>query len=330
MTSLADTAAQARNGIAFILIGMLCVSINDLIIAVMSGGYPLHQMVFSRAVIGIGLTLLLLRHEGGLHLLRTRQPLAHAARALLVVLSNMTYFAALSVMPLAMATALFFVAPLFITLLSIPFLGETVGLRRMMAVLVGFLGVLVMIRIEGGAPLWAYPLPMLAALFYAVMQILTRRLGVASSAAAMAFYIQGAFLLVSAGFFVVAGDGRFAETTPNEALQFLLRAWTWPEPADWARMVVLGLSAGIVSYALSRAYRVADAAVIAPFEYVALPLAIFWGWLVLEQVPDQRTLLGAALIVGSGVYVFVRERSIDSPQSPVAGPRRALRRGFRR
>lgn len=325
-----DTARQTRSGILFILAGMLFISVNDLVIKYLSGDYPLHQMVFIRAIIGLCFTFGLVRLEGGLHLLKTRQPFAHAARALLVVLANMTYFAAFAVMPLADATALFFVAPLFITLLSIPILGETVGPRRLMAVLVGLVGVVVMVKPEGGAPLWAYPLPVLSAFFYASMQMLTRRLGVSSSASAMAFYIQAGFLLVSVGFFVVAGDGRFAEDVENPTLHFLLRAWTWPEPADWARLILLGLCAGVVGYSLSRAYRVAEAAVIAPFEYVALPLAIFWGWVVLDEVPGMRMLFGSALIVGAGTYVFLRERRVDSDTTPVTGPRRALWRAMRR
>ena len=97
--------------IAFILAAMLCISVNDTLIKFLSDGYPLHQMVFVRSAIGLSATLFFLRLEGGVSLLRTDRPALHALRACLIVIANMTFFAALAVMPLGAATALFFVAP---------------------------------------------------------------------------------------------------------------------------------------------------------------------------------------------------------------------------
>jgi len=321
------TGDNAKRGISFILLGMLCISINDLIIKQLSGAYPLHQMVFVRSLIGITFSLLFLQFEGGLKMLRTRQPGLHALRGLLVVCANMSYFAALAVIPLADATALFFVAPLLITLLSIPFLGERVGARRISAVAIGFVGVLIMLR-PGSEPTTESPdrtillLPIFAAFAYACMQILTRRLGVSSTASAMALYIQGMFILVSAGFWLIAGDGRFAEGLQNDSAIFLLRAWTWPAEGDWKWFFVLGLMSAIIGYSLSQAYRSADAATIAPFEYVALPLAIAWGWLVFDHLPDLWVGTGILLIAGSGIYVFLREKQRGRP----VASRRPLRR----
>ena len=226
----------------------------------------------------------------------------------------MAFFTALAVMPLADATALFFVAPLFITLLSVPFLGETVGLRRIGAVLVGFLGVLVMLgpgaEMGQGLPSrWVLLLPVVAAFGYACMQILTRKLRVTAKASAMSVYIQGMFLLVGAAFFLVAGDGRFAAGQSNESLIFLLRAWVWPAPEDVWLFATLGAMSAIVGYSLSQAYRLGDAATIAPYEYAALPLAVMWGYFIFGTLPGVTTGLGIALIVGSGLFVFLRERA---------------------
>ena len=305
-------------GAAFVLAGMFFISINDLIIKQLSGDYPLHQMVFARSGIGICFSLVLVWWEGGLRILRTDRPGLHLLRGLLVVAANMTYFAALAAMPLAEATALFFVAPLFITLLSIPLLGEQVGPLRLFAVAAGFVGVLVILRPWAGgdgapAPFWIMLLPSLAALAYAMMQILTRRLGGGTKASAMAVYIQGMFLVVGAGFWAAAGDGRFAEGLENESLVFLLRAWAWPAEGDWPLFVALGLCSAVIGYALSQAYRMADAAVVAPFEYVALPLAIFWGWTIWGELPDLTTMAGIALIMAAGVFVFLRERFRKKP-----------------
>jgi S-adenosylmethionine uptake transporter len=323
--------ASARDnpalGVFFILLGMLVISVNDMLIKRLSGDYPLHEIVFVRSGIGVLFSLALVQVEGGFHLLRTATPGLHLLRGLLVVVANMTYFAALAVLPLADASALFFVAPLLITLLSIPLLGEKVGPRRIAAVLVGFCGVVIMLRPGMALPQNAPDrlvllLPVAAALAYALMQILTRRLGIASSASAMAVYIQGTFLAVSLGFWVVAGDGRYAVGMENESLQFLLRAWRWPEPDDRWLFVLLGTGSAVIGYSLSQAYRVAAAATIAPFEYVAMPLAIFWGWLMWGDLPDARVSAGIALIVGAGLYVYLRERKRSHPVSSKRPTRR--------
>ena len=297
--------------IFLILLAMVCISINDMLIKLLSGGYPLHQMVFIRSVIGVGFTTLILMQEGGFALLRTDQPGLHLIRALLIVCANMTYFAALAVMPLGVATALFFVAPLFITLLAIPVLGERVGVHRLTALVIGFVGVGVMMLPTsdfGAVPRGAFFLPIIAAACYAGMQVMTRKLGAKSAASAMAIYIQLAFIGVSALFWVSVGDGRLAARVDNESLIFLLRAWIWPAPGDIWKFALLGLMSGMIGYCLSQAYRLGDAATVASFEYAALPMAIVLGWLVFGERPGWVMVVGTALIAGAGLYVFARER----------------------
>lgn len=311
MTSSSDP--RSGRAILFILLGILAISVNDLLIKQLSGGYPLHQIVFARSGIGILLTLVVVQMEGGLRILKTRRPMLHALRGLLVVIANMTFFLALAALPLADATALFFAAPLFITLLSIPILGEKVGAVRLTAVAVGFMGVLIMQRPWAGsealeAPRIVLLLPVVAALTYALNQLMTRKLGVASKASALSVYIQLAFIVVSIMFYVVAGDGRFAPESGSASLEFLLRAWVWPAPGDGWVFVALGANSAIVGYCLSQAYRIGDAATVAPFEYVGLPLAVFWGFAVFGDIPDWEVWVGIALILGSGLLVFLRER----------------------
>ena len=182
---------EARKGILFILAGMAAISLNDMLIKQLSGGYALHQIIFARASIALIFTLVLVQLEGGISILRTRNPILHGIRGLMLVISNMSFFVALSVMPLANVTALFFAAPLFITLLSIPLLGEKVGVMRMGAVVVGFVGVIIMQRPwEGGDSLdvdrIVLLMPLLAGLTYALNQIFTRKLGATTKAAALA------------------------------------------------------------------------------------------------------------------------------------------------
>ncbi|MHA6326067.1 DMT family transporter [Roseivivax sp. CAU 1753] len=304
-------------GIVLVCLGVAAISVNDLLIKRLSGDYPLHQIVFVRSSIALCLTLTLLQFEGGFARLRTATPGLHVLRGLFVVAANMTFYAAVAVLPLAQATALFFVAPLFITLLSIPFLGETVGPVRLIAVIGGFAGVLLMqapgAESAGNVPPLVFFLPVLAAFLYASMQVLTRKLGARAPASALAVYIQSMFVTVSVLFYLVAGDGRFAQGQSNGSLVFLLRAWTWPYAADWPVFLGLGVTSGFVGYCMSAAYRLANASVIAPFEYLGLPLAILWGWLVFGEWPAAMTWAGSGLIVVAGLVVFFREKSTARP-----------------
>ena len=185
-------------------------------------------------------------------------------------------------------------------------LREPVGIRRWLAVLVGLGGVVVMLRPGAEAMRLVAFLPLGAATAYACMQILTRRLGTTDQASTMAFYVQVAFIAASALMGLVAGDGRLAPQD-NPSLEFLLRAWTMPEPADAVLLVAIAVCNAIGAYLMSQAYRIAEAAVVAPFEYVALPLVVVWGWLLWGDLPDAVATLGIFLIIGSGLYTLRRE-----------------------
>lgn len=295
-------------GIGFMIAGMFFISVNDMLIKGVSGDYPLHQVVMIRSVIGLAFTLVFMQIEGGFHLLRVQQPRLHVLRGLLVVIANSAFFVALPMMPLATATAIYFVAPMFITLLSIPVLGEDVGIRRILAVLVGFVGVVVTMwsQLNFGVG-WVAFLPVLAAAGYAGMSVLTRRLGGVTAASTLAFYIQLSFVVVSAVFYLVAGDGRFLNEDTPPALYFLLRPWVWPQSEDLPALIGLGLASAIVGYSMSQAYRLARASAVAPFEYVLLIFALIWGWLIFDEWPAPTVFAGAAIIIASGIYIFLRE-----------------------
>lgn len=308
----ADAGTAVRLGILCMIGGMFCISLNDVAIKSLAGGYPLHQLVFMRSAIAVAVTLFLVRAEGGLQVLNTGRWGLHAFRSLLVLAANSFFFAAISVIPLATATALYFVAPLFVTLLSIPVLGETVGPRRFAAIGVGFVGVMIMMgpQLIGDADGlgWLVMLPVLAALFYATMSVLTRKLGGTSRASALALHIHLSFLIFGAGMYFAVGDGRFAEGVENPALDFLLRAWVWPaSTADWFVIAGVGVLSAAIGYLMSQAYRLASASVVAPFEYILLIFALFWGWSIFSEWPTSTVLLGAAIVMASGIYIFLRE-----------------------
>ncbi len=294
-------------GISCVITGMATGSLMDAAIKFLSGDYPLHEIVMARSLVAIILTLFIVHLEGGLEILKTSKPHIHLLRGLLIVIDNMTFYMAISIMPLAEATALFFVSPLFITALSVPFLGEKVGWRRWAGIVAGFIGVIIMMR-PGINTFDIYSfLPVIAAFAYAATQITARRLGTTEKASVMSFYISLTFIVIASGFWLAVGDGSMSGAY-DAKMEFLFRAWKWPELNDALLMVFVGILVAIVGYMLSQAYRVADASIVAPFEYVTLPLAILWGYLFWGEVPDLQAGIGIILIAGSGLYIFLREQ----------------------
>ncbi|MCB2115989.1 MAG: DMT family transporter [Rhodobacteraceae bacterium] len=296
--------------------GLFFFSVNDTAIKFLSGGYALHQIVLIRTSVAMAILLaLVVPFQGGLKALRTRRVGTHVLRGALVVVANMSFFAALAAMPLADAVAVFFIAPMLITAMSVLFLGETVGPRRWAAVAVGLVGVIVILRPGTEAFRTVALLPLIGATAYALVNILTRRIGGTESAVSLAFYIQVTFLAVSAMMGLAVGDGRFAGTG-DASLDFLLRAWVWPEAGDWPILILLGLCAGMGSLLVGQGYKLCEAGLAAPFEYVAMPLAVFWGATVFGEWPDAVSWTGITLIVGGGLYMIWRETRVVAPVAP--------------
>ena len=294
--------AQARSdrvgqGIACILFAMFCMSIMDGIAKWLGQGYSAIQVAFFRGLFAMIPVLVIVWQNGGINALQTRHPWGHLFRAASTWLALVCFFAAIQTMPLADAVAIAFAAPLFVTALSVPFLGETVGPRRWMAVIVGFLGVLVMVRPGAGAFQPEALLVLLAALGYALAMLITRRLTRTETNAAILFY----------------------STTGATLANGLLLPFFWitPTTGDLGLFAGLGLIAGIGSFFMVLAYRHAPAAVVAPFDYTALLWATLIGWLVWRELPDTPVWIGAFVVVASGLYIIHREtgsrRQRDAP-----------------
>ncbi len=312
---MTTSAASSNN------LGILCAigaatafSFNDMAIKFLSADYPLHQIVFVRATIGLIITLAVFAQlEGGIKL-RTKWPWHHAFRAGLLVMANIMFFTSIASMPLADATAIFFVSPLLITGMSVIFLKEVVGPRRWLCVFIGLIGVIIIVGPGRESFQIAAVLPALAALCYGATHMMTRRLRGTESAATMAIYIQLAFVIFAGGFGLIAGDGSFLKSD-HPSLVFLLSAWVWPHAQDFAVMAVTGLASATGGYLITQAYRISEAGLIAPFEYLALIFAIIWGFSIWGEIPTLTVAFGIALVLGSGLYLALREAKLGAKPS---------------
>ncbi len=296
-------------GIMCVLGGTFALGVQDMIIKLISGTYPLHEIGFVRSVFAILLTCVFLRMEGGFLQLKSSRPGTHLARGVLLICANMAYFLGLASMPLGDAAAIFFSAPLIITLLAVPFLGEQIGPRRWLAVLVGMIGVVIMLRPGTDAIRLIGLLPLLAAVCYASIQILARKLGAIENASVMSFYVQVCFIAFSLAFGIVFGSGWMSGGN-NATMEFLFRAWSVPDAFGFAMMVACGLLVGAGGYLLSHAYRIAQVRTVASFEYAGLPFAVLLGFIVWGDLPDGLSIVGILLIAASGLYVFFRENML--------------------
>lgn len=290
--------------------GTLIFSINDMSIKFLSGDYALHQVILVRALVGMTFLMLLIgltrrRTGAGFGQLRTARPGAHLLRVLIILASNVTFFTGLAAMPIADAVAVAYVSPLAVTALSVLVLGERVGPRRWAAVVVGLVGVVVMLRPGAGVIQPAALLVFVSAILYAAGNLLARRMGGTESAMTLSFFVQAGFIVTSAAMGLWAGDGHLASDDPLWG--FLFRPWVWPPLADWPYFVATGLSVAIGGLMVTQAYRTTEAGLIAPFEYLGMPMAILWGVVMFGTWPDAVAWAGIALICGSGLYVMWRE-----------------------
>ena len=307
------------NNIFFIVIAHVLFTTSDMGIKMISGDYALHQIILTRSSVAILFTLLVfVPLEGGIKNLLTKQLTLHILRGFGIGIANLCFFSSLISLPLGEAMAIFFIAPVLISLLSVFILKEKGHLERWLAVLVGLIGVLLILRPSFEAFNTATILPLIAAFSYAMVQIITCKLGEKEKASTMAFFVQLNLIVFSAVFGLFFGDGTLANPS-QPIINFLFRVWIIPSWIDGLIMCGLGLLNGIGIYFISQAYRNSRAIVIAPFEFVAIPLAIFWSIIIFGDWPDIVSWLGILLIAGAGLFIIFHENSKNRKNETIIG-----------
>ena len=262
-------------------------------------GIPAMQVVFLRYVIHLGLTAGINLPSMGTSLFRTASLKVQVLRAAMLLGATSCNFFAVRYLPLTVTGAIAFTMPLFICALSVPLLGETVGWRRWAAIAVGFVGVLIIVRPGSEAFHPAALLCLAGAVFSAFYFLLTRRMAGRDTAATQQFYVGICATVVLA--------------------PLALPGWTWPtDPATWVAFFTVGLF-GFVGHQLSTvALGYAPASVLAPFSYLQILFMAGSSWLIFAQPPDIWLYLGAPIVIASGLYIWLRERKLAKPVTPVA------------
>lgn len=299
-------------GILCVVSAMFLFSLQDMLFKFLSQDGSILQTIVVRGAIGMVLISVFLLAQGKRVQFGTAYPVHTIVRGILFTIGFMTFYLSLSLLELAEANALFFVSPIFVSVLSVWFFGMKVGVHRIAAIATGFIGMLLIVRPSPDLFHWASLLPIFCAFTYANSMLLAKRTGDRDDSfqQVMHMYIAG-ILIGSLTSSAIAGNSSAIWAHPD--LAFLTRGWNFSSGYIWGVMVLVGLTGSIGLLLLITAYRVAEPMVIAPFEYTVLINAILWGYLFFDETPDLWLFGGIVLIVGSGLYIFFREMVKKKP-----------------
>ncbi len=301
--SSADATRRRLAGALSLSVGVAVFTLQDLVMKHLSGDYPVHMAMVIRSFAALPFLLLFVRVECGFAGLRNRMIPFLILRGAIQIVSFTAYYLAFPALPLAVVVALFFTAPLLITALSGPFLGERVGAARWLAVIVGFAGVVLIAGPSDGIFEVVAVLPILSAFGYACGQLIVRRIGAGVVASVTAFYQNLMFMAGGLVLALAVGDGRLAGTG-DPSLEFLLRAWTVPSWLDLGLLAVCGPISAISIWLINNAYRTTEANIVAPFEFTAMIWGVVWGAALWGEFPEPLTFAGIALVLGAGLFVM--------------------------
>jgi drug/metabolite transporter (DMT)-like permease len=312
VSALPAPPSNLPRAIISMTLAILLFSSMNAMIKLLSSHYPLSQIIFARAFFSLLVISPMIAAAGGWRSLGTSRPWGHVWRCGAGVAAMTCGFTAITLLPLANAAAIGFTTPLFITFLGIFMLGERIRWRRTLALLTGFAGVLIMLTPslqanlkDGVAGFGLGSLIGLAGAAMAAMAMISiRRLSSTELSTTIVFYFMLTGTLISALFL---------------PFQFIM-----PDLKGGLMLVGIGLVGGIAQILLTQAYRQAPVAVIAPFDYTAMLWATGWGYLIWGDLPTSLTLVGAAIVIASGVYITYRELHLGVTKTPTTKVRGEL------
>ena len=297
---------RTREGIVILMTGLFFFSFQDIIVKLLSDGYNVLQLVFTRTVFALIFLCTIGIFTIGRDALFAKQPLLLFSKGVATFFAFLLYYLAIPSLPLADIVAIAFMSPILMTVLSVVLLKEFVGPRRWAAIFLGFIGVLIVVGPSGN---FANPGALLAlgcAFAYAISSIMTRYINKGDEPITIAIYSMLAFLIVS-GILALVINNMDTREISNPSMAFLFRDWVWPKRREWFLLFIIGCIATVGFYCLGRAYLVAPASHVAPFEYTYIIWAVLLSYLFFNELPKLTTLIGVSILVGSSLYIWYRE-----------------------
>jgi drug/metabolite transporter (DMT)-like permease len=297
-------------GIILILAAMLVFSFQDSLMKYIYNSVALYEVYFIRTLISFIVIIIFLKLLKKPIIFKTHYPFLTLCRIILFFFGFSSFYIALTIMPLATATALFFVTPFLITIFAKFILKDQIGPRRWLAVIVGFVGVYIILNPDFDSFDYLSLTPILCAFCYSLSMIIIKITSKKDDVYSQMFQFYIGATIISTIFYFFIGDGQY-NTIDNPAAQFIFREWFSNLKFSLIYMIVLGFTAAVAFVLVFSAYRIASPAVISPFEYSILIWSTLSGWIFFDEIPNTNTFIGMILIVFGGIYIFVREKAQD-------------------
>ena len=297
-------------GIILILLGMLAFAVQDSIMKYIYSYVSLYEVYSIRTLVSLVLIFSFLKFTKRPVVFKTQYPFLTFCRVVLFFFGFSFFYVSLTVLPLATATALFFVTPFLITIFAKFILKDKIGPRRWVAVIVGFIGVYIILNPDFNNFDYMSLTPIACAFCYSLSMIIIKMTSEKDSVYTQTFTFYIGAIIISLVFYFTFGDGRY-DTADHPASQFIFREWFNNLENSILFMVATGFTASAAFLLIFTAYRIASPAVVSPFEYTILIWSTLSGWFIFNEVPDLKTLAGMTLIVCGGIYIFIREKAQD-------------------
>ena len=305
-----STKNNNAKGILFILLGMLAFSVQDTIMKYIYSFVSLYEVYIIRTLVSLIIILLFLKLTKKPIIFKTQYPILTFCRVILFFFGFSFFYVSLTVLPLATATALFFVTPFLITIFAKFLLKEQIGPRRWLAVIIGFIGVYVILNPDFSNFDYMSLTPILCAFCYSLSMIIIKLTSEKDSVYTQTFTFYIGAIIISIIFYFIIGDGLY-NTIDHPASQFILREWFVNLENSILLMIATGFTSSLAFIFIFSAYRIASPASVSPFEYSILLWSSLSGWFFFDEIPDLKTVIGMLLIVCGGIYIFIREKAQD-------------------
>ena len=303
-------AQNNPKGILFILIGMGFFSVQDALIKFVYNDAALYELYFGRTVAALFLLISFLKLSNKKIELKTYYPVLTSIRVICFFFGFSFFYISLTYMSLAMANALFFCCPFFVSILAVIFLKEKVGIRRWLAIATGFIGVFIVLDPNFNSFDYMKLSPIACALCYAVSMTITKITSDKDNVYTQMLHLYFGAIVISILFFIFTGKGQF-NTFSDPTFQFIFREWFTNPGYSWPFIVAMGFISVLAFYFILNAYSIASPSVVSLYEYSLILWAILTGYMLFDNIPTLKTLIGVSIIISAGIYIYLREKIRD-------------------
>ena len=304
------TSQNNTKGILFILIGMVVFSIQDALIKFVYEDAALYELYLGRTLSAAFFLFCYMKFIKQKINFKTHYPLLTTLRIICFFFGFSFFYISLTYMSLAMANALFFSSPFFVSILAIIFLNEKVGIRRWLAISLGFIGVFIVLNPDFNNFDYKKLAPIACALCYSISMTITKYTSDKDNSYTQMMHLYFGATIISILFFIFTGSGQF-DNSSDPTFQFIFREWFTNPTYAWPIIILMGFIGALAFFCVFNAYSIASPSVVSLYEYSLIIWSIIIGYVLFDNIPTFRTFAGVSIIIGAGIYIYIREKVKD-------------------